>query len=600
MSHAFASMEKEALNPFLAGLLGTAKKQIGNAGTAALNFGRRNVPKMLDAGDAAAAAVRNSPTAQAFGKGVSNMAGRAADSLKPVLTPVGRVGQFTTNTARNALDVGDDVFQNLKWRMTQKGKPTGTGPFGRNTAPAPTRMGPGGYGPEIAGFGARNIDVADANPMNFRNLGVGAGTIAGVGHYGLGIGGGGGSAAPAAAGAMAPSVTDVGPGNAGGGGFLSGIPKEMQYAAAAGIPLALLGAYHGGGLGMGMGALGLGALGLGAAGSGYFGDDARRMVGQGANSLMSFFGGGKDGDILGQINQLSSLSPEFGVTMLMGRNPGMSREEALQMYQFLTQNKDTIAKMLPQVTGAQTPVVKSGAAMAVGMQLDKMARCWKGYEPVPGKKPYTDGSCRPAGSKKKKEKKAAEKEALNPLLAGGAKMLGRAVTQGIPTMARGMVQGAGKAVSGAGNMAQTAGRAVGNVGQRMGRIGEHVMSHAGQTAVHTARNPLERFTANAVGTAGGVAGMTGNVMQGMGAAARGVGTAANMAGRGIQMAGQHSATAMPLAAAGAYGAYQAAKPMLPGVQFRSPIADPGRAPTFQSPVAFGNQTGRQVAMLDDE
>lgn len=28
-------------------------------------------------------------------------------------------------------------------------------------------------------------------------------------------------------------------------------------------------------------------------------------------------------------------------------------------------------------------------------------RCWKGYEPVPGKKPYSDGSCRPVGGKKK-------------------------------------------------------------------------------------------------------------------------------------------------------------------------------------------------------
>lgn len=35
----------------------------------------------------------------------------------------------------------------------------------------------------------------------------------------------------------------------------------------------------------------------------------------------------------------------------------------------------------------------------------KAARCWAGYEPVPGKKPYSDGSCRPVGSKKKKKAK---------------------------------------------------------------------------------------------------------------------------------------------------------------------------------------------------
>jgi hypothetical protein len=35
----------------------------------------------------------------------------------------------------------------------------------------------------------------------------------------------------------------------------------------------------------------------------------------------------------------------------------------------------------------------------------KAARCWAGYEPVPGKAPYSNDSCRPAGSKKKPETK---------------------------------------------------------------------------------------------------------------------------------------------------------------------------------------------------
>lgn len=39
----------------------------------------------------------------------------------------------------------------------------------------------------------------------------------------------------------------------------------------------------------------------------------------------------------------------------------------------------------------------------------KEARCWEGYEPVPGKEPYSEDSCRPKGEKKKdKEKKASE------------------------------------------------------------------------------------------------------------------------------------------------------------------------------------------------
>lgn len=46
--------------------------------------------------------------------------------------------------------------------------------------------------------------------------------------------------------------------------------------------------------------------------------------------------------------------------------------------------------------------------LGVHEELQKQARCWAGYEPVPGKKPYSEDSCRPVGSKKEdKEKKAA-------------------------------------------------------------------------------------------------------------------------------------------------------------------------------------------------
>jgi hypothetical protein len=38
------------------------------------------------------------------------------------------------------------------------------------------------------------------------------------------------------------------------------------------------------------------------------------------------------------------------------------------------------------------------------IDLVKAARCWQGYEAVPGKKAYSDGSCRPVGGKEKKEK----------------------------------------------------------------------------------------------------------------------------------------------------------------------------------------------------
>jgi hypothetical protein len=42
--------------------------------------------------------------------------------------------------------------------------------------------------------------------------------------------------------------------------------------------------------------------------------------------------------------------------------------------------------------------------LGIKEELDKIARCWEGYRPVPGKEPYSEDSCVPV--KKKKEKKA--------------------------------------------------------------------------------------------------------------------------------------------------------------------------------------------------
>lgn len=57
-------------------------------------------------------------------------------------------------------------------------------------------------------------------------------------------------------------------------------------------------------------------------------------------------------------------------------------------------------------------VVKSAsekAATRLLKNLDKVAKCWEGYERVPGTKPMTPGSCRPVGEKKEKETKKKEK-----------------------------------------------------------------------------------------------------------------------------------------------------------------------------------------------
>jgi hypothetical protein len=192
-------------------------------------------------------------------------------------------------------------------------------------------------------------------------------------------------------------------------GMWNSLPIEARYAIGAGVPLALAGAVMGGrgntGAGLGMGALGLGAAGLGAAGAGMFGDGARRMVGQGANALYGMVGG--QSDPMSQMRTLGKLSPEFGTTALMGRDPNLSSEQARGMYDFMTQNQEAIERLMPQLQNSSVtsaPAIKAGAYFA-----EKLAgRCWTGYEPVPGKKPYSNDSCRPVSKKKKKsEKKAA-------------------------------------------------------------------------------------------------------------------------------------------------------------------------------------------------
>jgi hypothetical protein len=37
-------------------------------------------------------------------------------------------------------------------------------------------------------------------------------------------------------------------------------------------------------------------------------------------------------------------------------------------------------------------------------------RCWKGYEPTPGKKPYSNGSCKKSSSNKSSDKKESKKK----------------------------------------------------------------------------------------------------------------------------------------------------------------------------------------------
>lgn len=154
----------------------------------------------------------------------------------------------------------------------------------------------------------------------------------------------------------------------------NGLPIEARYAIGAGVPLALMGAFAGGngnsGLGMGMGAAGLGLAGLGAAQGGYLG---KNMQG-GAQSIMNTLNG-------------------------RGQDPHYSAYLQGNLRNDLDNNSTRGVK-------------KSSSLQSFGALVEKTSsgRCWTGYEPVPGKAPYSNDSCRPKGQKAKK--KPAEKTAI--------------------------------------------------------------------------------------------------------------------------------------------------------------------------------------------
>jgi hypothetical protein len=295
--------------------------------------------------------------------------------------------------------------------------PEATGKFVTNTARrAGNLMDPAGR----AGSVAMDAIGASQRGGNLTNKLVGAGAL--TGGYAAGKnylsggeadqeGGGGGFAVPPTGAGAAPGIASgggAGAGNSGAGlmGMWNSLPMEARYAIGAGVPLALAGGLMGmrgnTGAGLGLGALGLGAAGLGLAGSGAFGDGARRLVGQGANSLYGMIGGGGGGgDMQSQLNALKGLSPEFGTTMLMGKDPTgqLTSQQARGAYDFLTTNPAASA-FLPGIENASVrpgSVMKAGAALA-----EKLSerRCWKGYEAVPGVKPFSRGSCRPVNAQK--------------------------------------------------------------------------------------------------------------------------------------------------------------------------------------------------------
>lgn len=61
-------------------------------------------------------------------------------------------------------------------------------------------------------------------------------------------------------------------------------------------------------------------------------------------------------------------------------------------------------------TEEKTSALNIAEKLAAEFRGLKLARCWAGYEPVPGAKKYTKGSCRPKGSKKTQKEMKAGKE----------------------------------------------------------------------------------------------------------------------------------------------------------------------------------------------
>jgi len=502
------------------------------------------------------------------------LANKAVDATKFV----GSVGQVAQDATRHGLNYADDA---ARYAMNGPNRAAATGGKLGDRVVRPVQTAAGQV------FGTSPL----GDKLNPLNVATGAGTMYG-GAQATGLVGGGAEPTPdalanqqSATQAMAQQQGEANPQAAAANGGLMGmwnsLPIEARYAIGAGVPLAMAGAFMGGrgnyGMGGAMGALGLGAAGLGAAGAGMFGDGPRRMVGQGANALYGMMGGGKGSNPMDQINALGQLSPEFGTTMLMGRDPNMNSDQGRQMYDFLTHNKNIIEQLMPQLQNASVTGVKQGSALEFGM---KVARCWKGYEPVPGKKPYSNDSCRPVGSKKKKEKKAGssaprgktemsctpcsrgtskpiddkQRPAAMPVAtdatnaqqpgaksANALQAFGGLAARGLAAGARGLAAGARGLVGGAGRAATTVGDTVAQQSTRL---------------INAAPN---RPTLNAVG----------NMMGTAGAAA---GAATSAVGQAGQLAGRHSALALPTVGAAAY--YGAGQPQLQSpvqMQFRSPI-----------------------------
>lgn len=227
--------------------------------------------------------------------------------------------------------------------------------------------------PESRGVAPYKGNLREYTPpgRTWGNIGTGAGVAAGA-TYGLTAVNpfrGGGDNAPQQQPQM-PALNRITGGSGGLMDMWNSLPVEARYAIGAGVPLALLGAFtHGSGnqtAGLGLGAAGLGLAGLGAARGGMFGSNMQ----SGAEGLMNMLTGQRDHRLRNDPAYHAYLQGQLSNGL--AQNSALSKKSA---YEFGS----------------------------------KVARCWAGYEPVPGKAPYSNDSCRP---KKQKSKKQTEKKAI--------------------------------------------------------------------------------------------------------------------------------------------------------------------------------------------
>jgi len=235
----------------------------------------------------------------------------------------------------------------------------------------------------------------------------------------------------------------------------------------------------GGGMGgMLLGALGLGTAGLVGASTGMLGNDAKGWVNDAFSGLVTAFGGNvpNEGDIRARLEAAAKQGPEAAKAELEkvrgevkpyaafsqdankfltdSANPNFMYDQAHQyatnnyakLFDEKMQNPTTWEERAGNILGltgeaANTPgtwshylsnwsgskedrinseLARKGFVKQQSVNImRKAARCWAGYEPVPGAKAYSEGSCRPKGSKKTKKeviqgKNHSEKKAGGP------------------------------------------------------------------------------------------------------------------------------------------------------------------------------------------